>query len=173
MDDDDATAGVSRARLAFLFGHATLLTNVLMRLRSLSSLTREISACAVIIDTCASGMMPTHCVRRLTSDNGALGRKLSIKPCPRVEAGYSTSAAAAGAGRVRLIERHATATLPLSKHDFLLLGPDFWSAYNPEWRLCSLGQWQSPVDIDTERLLFDRRLPLINIDKHRVCTTFL
>lgn len=34
-------------------------------------------------------------------------------------------------------------------------GPDFWGLLNPKWSHCSQGRKQSPIDIDTNRLLYD------------------
>ncbi|OQV20134.1 putative carbonic anhydrase-like protein 2 [Hypsibius exemplaris] len=51
-------------------------------------------------------------------------------------------------------------------------GSDFWGSYNPDWELCSKGQFQSPVDIDPAKLLFQPNLPLLNIDQHKISGNF-
>ncbi|XP_034935669.1 carbonic anhydrase-related protein 10 isoform X2 [Chelonus insularis] len=47
-------------------------------------------------------------------------------------------------------------------------GPGFWGLINPEWSLCHKGRRQSPVNLEPERLLFDRNLQLLHIDKHGI-----
>ncbi|KAJ6215795.1 hypothetical protein RDWZM_010295 [Blomia tropicalis] len=42
-------------------------------------------------------------------------------------------------------------------------GPDFWGRLNPKWSHCSKGRRQSPINIDTERIIYDPYLPEINI----------
>nr|XP_027195079.1 carbonic anhydrase-related protein 10-like [Dermatophagoides pteronyssinus] len=42
-------------------------------------------------------------------------------------------------------------------------GPDFWGRLNPKWSHCSKGRRQSPIDIDTELLIYDPYLNEINI----------
>ncbi|KAH7644785.1 carbonic anhydrase-related protein 10-like [Dermatophagoides farinae] len=37
-------------------------------------------------------------------------------------------------------------------------GPDFWGRLNPKWSHCSKGRRQSPIDIDTELLIYDQYL---------------
>ncbi|XP_055334793.1 carbonic anhydrase-related protein 10-like isoform X2 [Paramacrobiotus metropolitanus] len=51
-------------------------------------------------------------------------------------------------------------------------GSEFWGLYNPEWEICSKGRYQSPVDIDPKKLLYDPNLPLLHIDKHRISGNF-
>lgn len=47
-------------------------------------------------------------------------------------------------------------------------GTDFWGLLNPDWRLCSQGKRQSPVNIKTDALVFDPLLPPLQVDKSRV-----
>ena len=43
-------------------------------------------------------------------------------------------------------------------HFCYILGPDFWGRLNPKWSHCSKGRRQSPIDIDTELLIYDQYL---------------
>ncbi|KAH0549174.1 hypothetical protein KQX54_006693, partial [Cotesia glomerata] len=47
-------------------------------------------------------------------------------------------------------------------------GPAFWGLINPEWSLCNKGRRQSPVDLEPKRLLFDRNLQPLHLDKHAI-----
>ncbi|XP_011307859.1 carbonic anhydrase-related protein 10 [Fopius arisanus] len=47
-------------------------------------------------------------------------------------------------------------------------GPAFWGLINPEWSLCNKGRRQSPVNLEPQRLLYDRNLQPLQLDKHRV-----
>lgn len=47
-------------------------------------------------------------------------------------------------------------------------GPAFWGLINPEWSLCNKGRRQSPVNLEPKRLLYDRNLQPLHVDKHRV-----
>ncbi|CAJ0963441.1 unnamed protein product, partial [Mesorhabditis belari] len=49
-----------------------------------------------------------------------------------------------------------------------VLGPDFWGLVNREWRMCTKGQMQSPVNIDPSLLLFDPHLHGIHVDNVQV-----
>ncbi|KAK6738908.1 hypothetical protein RB195_020790 [Necator americanus] len=51
-------------------------------------------------------------------------------------------------------------------------GPDFWGLVNRDWRMCTAGQMQSPVNIDPGQLLFDPHLGRISIDDVHVEGTF-
>lgn len=51
-------------------------------------------------------------------------------------------------------------------------GPDFWGLVNRDWRMCTAGQMQSPVNIDPAQLLFDPHLGRISIDDVHVTATF-
>lgn len=44
-------------------------------------------------------------------------------------------------------------------------GPDYWNI-NKHWRLCALGRKQSPVNIRTDRLLYDHLLGPLQLDWH-------
>uniref|UniRef100_A0AC34R7B3 Alpha-carbonic anhydrase domain-containing protein n=2 Tax=Panagrolaimus sp. JU765 TaxID=591449 RepID=A0AC34R7B3_9BILA len=44
-----------------------------------------------------------------------------------------------------------------------IIGPDFWGLVNKHWRMCTVGQMQSPINIDPSRLLFDPGLAPIQI----------
>ncbi|CAD5216522.1 unnamed protein product [Bursaphelenchus xylophilus] len=52
----------------------------------------------------------------------------------------------------------ALAEYPWTFDNDLFGGPDFWGLMNKHWRMCTLGQLQSPVNIDPSRLLFDPAL---------------
>ncbi|XP_053983700.1 carbonic anhydrase-related protein 10 isoform X1 [Hylaeus volcanicus] len=47
-------------------------------------------------------------------------------------------------------------------------GADFWGLINPQWPLCNKGRRQSPINIEPDKLLFDRHLRPVSIDKHEV-----
>ncbi|XP_031368854.1 carbonic anhydrase-related protein 10-like isoform X6 [Apis dorsata] len=47
-------------------------------------------------------------------------------------------------------------------------GPAFWGLINPQWSLCSKGRRQSPINIEPDKLLFDRHLRPVLVDKHKV-----
>ncbi|ESO10154.1 hypothetical protein HELRODRAFT_73133, partial [Helobdella robusta] len=47
-------------------------------------------------------------------------------------------------------------------------GPNFWGLVNPEWVLCTRGKRQSPIDINTNLLLFDARLNKVHLDSVQV-----
>lgn len=49
-----------------------------------------------------------------------------------------------------------------------VVGPDFWGLVNRDWRMCTAGQMQSPVNIDPAQLLFDPHLGQISIDDAHV-----
>ncbi|VDO60238.1 unnamed protein product [Haemonchus placei] len=53
-----------------------------------------------------------------------------------------------------------------------VVGPDFWGLVNRDWRMCTAGQMQSPVNIDPTQLLFDPHLERISIDDINVEATF-
>ncbi|OAD58644.1 Putative carbonic anhydrase-like protein 2 [Eufriesea mexicana] len=46
-------------------------------------------------------------------------------------------------------------------------GPSFWGLINPQWSLCSKGRRQSPINIEPDKLLFDRHLRPVSVDKHK------
>uniref|UniRef100_A0A8R1IQX3 Alpha-carbonic anhydrase domain-containing protein n=1 Tax=Caenorhabditis japonica TaxID=281687 RepID=A0A8R1IQX3_CAEJA len=45
-----------------------------------------------------------------------------------------------------------------------VIGPDFWGLLHGDWRMCTAGQMQSPVNIDPAQLLYDPHLMPISID---------
>ncbi|XP_076168448.1 carbonic anhydrase-related protein A isoform X2 [Ptiloglossa arizonensis] len=47
-------------------------------------------------------------------------------------------------------------------------GPSFWGLINPVWPLCTKGRRQSPINIEPDKLLFDRHLRPVLVDKHKV-----
>lgn len=51
---------------------------------------------------------------------------------------------------------------------YYITGPSFWGLINPQWSLCSKGRRQSPINIEPDKLLFDRHLRPVHVDKHRV-----
>ncbi|XP_028928605.1 carbonic anhydrase-related protein 11 isoform X1 [Ornithorhynchus anatinus] len=42
-------------------------------------------------------------------------------------------------------------------------GPPFWGLVNAAWSLCAVGKWQSPVAVDTGRVLYDPFLPPLRL----------
>ncbi|KJH41291.1 carbonate dehydratase, eukaryotic-type [Dictyocaulus viviparus] len=53
-----------------------------------------------------------------------------------------------------------------------VVGPDFWGLVNRDWRMCTAGQMQSPVNIDPTQLLFDPHLGRISIDDIQITMHF-
>ncbi|XP_064609178.1 putative carbonic anhydrase-like protein 1 [Liolophura sinensis] len=47
-------------------------------------------------------------------------------------------------------------------------GPNYWGLLNPNWKLCSDGKRQSPINIDLQMLLFDPTLSLVHIGGGKV-----
>ena len=47
-------------------------------------------------------------------------------------------------------------------------GPSYWGVINPAWAMCTKGRVQSPVDIAPKRLVFDRTLSPVRVDKSAV-----
>lgn len=50
----------------------------------------------------------------------------------------------------------------------LFSGPGYWGLMNPQWNMCSKGRRQSPINVETDKLLFDPFLRQIHLDKSRV-----
>uniref|UniRef100_A0A914XGS5 Alpha-carbonic anhydrase domain-containing protein n=2 Tax=Plectus sambesii TaxID=2011161 RepID=A0A914XGS5_9BILA len=44
-------------------------------------------------------------------------------------------------------------------------GPDFWGLVNKDWRMCTYGQMQSPINVDPSQLLFDPNVRPLVVDK--------
>ncbi|XP_045204243.2 putative carbonic anhydrase-like protein 1 isoform X2 [Mercenaria mercenaria] len=44
-------------------------------------------------------------------------------------------------------------------------GPEFWGTHNKNWSLCGTGKFQSPIDIDPGRLIFDPNLTALKYDR--------
>ncbi|KAH7727430.1 Carbonic anhydrase like protein 2 precursor [Aphelenchoides avenae] len=65
------------------------------------------------------------------------------------------------------------AEYPWTFDNDLFGGPDFWGLVNRQWRLCTIGQMQSPINIDPERLLFDPGLTKISISNTQIEADFL
>ncbi|KAI1727599.1 eukaryotic-type carbonic anhydrase domain-containing protein [Ditylenchus destructor] len=53
-----------------------------------------------------------------------------------------------------------------------IMGPDFWGLVNKEWKMCRVGQLQSPINIDPALLLFDPHLSPLSIARHPVEASF-
>ncbi|CAD6198208.1 unnamed protein product [Caenorhabditis auriculariae] len=51
-------------------------------------------------------------------------------------------------------------------------GPDFWGLLHGDWRMCTSGQMQSPVNIDPAHLLFDPNLTNMVVDNNVVEAVF-
>ncbi|KAE9551868.1 hypothetical protein FO519_004917 [Halicephalobus sp. NKZ332] len=49
-----------------------------------------------------------------------------------------------------------------------LYRPDFWGLVNKHWKMCTVGQLQSPINVDPSRLLFDPGLTPIHIGSQQV-----
>jgi len=49
-----------------------------------------------------------------------------------------------------------------------IVGPDFWGLLSKNWRMCTQGLLQSPIDIQPSQLLYDPHLTPLKIDKHSV-----
>lgn len=47
-------------------------------------------------------------------------------------------------------------------------GPSYWGLLNPEWRMCSEGKQQSPIDIQPKYMLFDPNLKHVAMNKTKV-----
>ncbi|XP_031849880.1 carbonic anhydrase-related protein A isoform X2 [Nomia melanderi] len=47
-------------------------------------------------------------------------------------------------------------------------GTSYWGLINPQWSLCNKGRRQSPINIEPDKLLFDRHLRAVSVDKHKV-----
>ncbi|OAF68833.1 60S ribosomal protein L35a [Intoshia linei] len=45
----------------------------------------------------------------------------------------------------------------------VFIGPSIWGIANPEWKMCSNGKFQSPINIDLNRVVYDASLPNLNI----------
>uniref|UniRef100_A0A915DSX2 Alpha-carbonic anhydrase domain-containing protein n=1 Tax=Ditylenchus dipsaci TaxID=166011 RepID=A0A915DSX2_9BILA len=63
-------------------------------------------------------------------------------------------------------------TYPWTFDNDLFGGPDFWGLVNKEWRMCRVGQMQSPINIDPAKLLFDPHLSKLNIARYPVEASF-
>ncbi|XP_029638913.1 carbonic anhydrase-related protein 10-like [Octopus sinensis] len=50
-------------------------------------------------------------------------------------------------------------------------GPRYWGLLNPEWKMCSEGKQQSPIDIQPKYMLFDPNLKHIVINKIKLSGT--
>ena len=51
---------------------------------------------------------------------------------------------------------------------FFFAGPSYWGLLNPEWRMCSEGKQQSPIDIQPKYMLFDPNLKHVVVNKIKV-----
>ncbi|XP_060579909.1 carbonic anhydrase-related protein 10-like [Ruditapes philippinarum] len=47
-------------------------------------------------------------------------------------------------------------------------GPQFWGTHNKNWSLCGTGKFQSPIDIDPEKLVFDPNLTKLKYDDSKI-----
>lgn len=47
-------------------------------------------------------------------------------------------------------------------------GPSRWGSYNTEWELCDKGRFQSPIDINPARMIFDPNLQPLNITNEKI-----
>ncbi|KAK0396223.1 hypothetical protein QR680_001626 [Steinernema hermaphroditum] len=62
----------------------------------------------------------------------------------------------------------ALSEYPWTFDNDLLGGPDFWGLLNKHWRMCTMGQMQSPVNIDPSKLFYDAGLSPIVVDNNVV-----
>ncbi|KAL4229775.1 Carbonic anhydrase-related protein 10 [Mactra antiquata] len=44
-------------------------------------------------------------------------------------------------------------------------GPAFWGSHNQNWSLCGTGRFQSPIDIDPEKLIYDPNLTPLQFEE--------
>ena len=49
-----------------------------------------------------------------------------------------------------------------------ILGPDFWGLINKDWKMCSVGRMQSPINIDPKVLLYDPNLTPVEMEPTKV-----
>ncbi|CAI2342834.1 unnamed protein product [Caenorhabditis sp. 36 PRJEB53466] len=63
-----------------------------------------------------------------------------------------------------LISSSTAVQYPWTFDNDLFGGPDFWGLLHGDWRMCTAGQMQSPVNIDPAQLLYDPHLMPINIE---------
>ncbi|XP_071043655.1 carbonic anhydrase-related protein 10-like isoform X4 [Parasteatoda tepidariorum] len=47
-------------------------------------------------------------------------------------------------------------------------GPDYWGLLNPDWKLCTRGRRQSPVNIEPSVLLYDAAMGKVDVDEEKV-----
>ncbi|KAI6196777.1 hypothetical protein M3Y94_01149000 [Aphelenchoides besseyi] len=67
---------------------------------------------------------------------------------------------------------HISADYPWTFDDDLFGGPSFWGLISTHWKLCTIGQLQSPVNVDPGRLLFDPSLGPIQFSRNHVEAQF-
>ncbi|CAI4223924.1 unnamed protein product [Auanema sp. JU1783] len=53
-----------------------------------------------------------------------------------------------------------------------IVGPDFWGLVHKEWKMCTAGQLQSPINIEPDKLLFDPHLDNIKLDDVQIEASF-
>lgn len=49
-----------------------------------------------------------------------------------------------------------------------LSGPDYWGLLNSDWKLCTKGRYQSPVNIQPQSLVFDPSLSPVYMEEKEV-----
>ncbi|KAL5011990.1 hypothetical protein ScPMuIL_010541 [Solemya velum] len=47
-------------------------------------------------------------------------------------------------------------------------GPDYWGVSNPEYALCRIGMYQSPINIEPKSLIYDPNLKILQLEPCRV-----
>uniref|UniRef100_A0A7E4V5G9 Alpha-carbonic anhydrase domain-containing protein n=1 Tax=Panagrellus redivivus TaxID=6233 RepID=A0A7E4V5G9_PANRE len=68
---------------------------------------------------------------------------------------------------ISFLSVRVAAEYPWTFDNDLFGGPDFWGLVNKHWRMCTVGQMQSPINVDPGRLLFDPGLsPLVIGHQH-------
>uniref|UniRef100_A0A914EDZ8 Alpha-carbonic anhydrase domain-containing protein n=1 Tax=Acrobeloides nanus TaxID=290746 RepID=A0A914EDZ8_9BILA len=70
------------------------------------------------------------------------------------------------------ISKRIAADYPWTFDNDLFGGPDFWGLVSKTWRMCTVGQLQSPINIDPSRLLFDPGLTSIVIGHQQIEAEF-
>lgn len=52
-------------------------------------------------------------------------------------------------------------------------GPKYWGLINPDWQICDKGARQSPINIETNALVYDPDLTPLHADNNLVSAGFI